>query len=175
MGPTVRALAQENCPYRGVLYGGLMLTEDGPKVLEFNCRLGDPETQVILPRLTTDLVKILLSVADGTLSKTSMEWDAETCVGVVMASGGYPSSYATGIPISGLAQAEARGLVFHAGTRQEREEGSPIVTDGGRVLTMVGKGPSMEEARAQAYEGVAQIRFDGGFYRRDIAAGIGNR
>ncbi|MDA0988633.1 MAG: phosphoribosylamine--glycine ligase [Chloroflexi bacterium] len=174
MEPTVRAMALEGCPYKGVLYVGLMLTEDGPKVIEFNSRLGDPETQVILPRLKTDLMEILLAVADGTLNKTSIEWSAEACVGVAMASGGYPGSYATGIPISGLAQAEAHGLVFHAGTSQEQIDGSATLTDGGRVLTVVGKGPSMDEARAQAYEGIAQISFEGGFYRRDIAAGIEN-
>ena len=172
MEPTVKALAQEGCAFNGVLYGGLMLTEDGPKVIEFNCRMGDPETQVIMPRLKTDLVEILLSIANGTLNKTSIKWSTEACVGVAMASGGYPGSYATGLPISGLAEAEARGLVFHAGTRQEEEERSKIVTDGGRVLTVVGKGSSMNEARAQAYEGIAQIRLEGGFYRRDIAAGI---
>ena len=175
MGPTVRALAQANCPYRGVLYGGLMLTEDGPRVIEFNCRLGDPETQVILPRLKTDLVEILLAVANGMLSKTSIEWSEDACVGVAMASGGYPGTYETGVPISGLAEAGARGLVFHAGTRQEKEEGSSIVTDGGRVLTVVGKGSSIDGARAQAYESITQIHFEGGFYRRDIAAGIQNR
>ena len=172
MEPTVKALAQEGCAFNGVLYGGLMLTEDGPKVIEFNCRMGDPETQVIMPRLKTDLVEILLSIARGTLNKTSIKWSTEACVGVAMASGGYPGSYATGLPISGLAEAEARGLVFHAGTRQEEEKRSKIVTDGGRVLTVVGKGSSMNEARAQAYEGIAQIRLEGGFYRRDIAAGI---
>ena len=151
-----------------------MLTKDGPKVLEFNCRLGDPETQVILPRLRTDLVEILLSVADGMLNKTLIEWSAETCVGVAMASSGYPGSYSTGVPILGLVEAEASGLVFHAGTIQEKEEGSEIVSNGGRVLTVVGKGSSMDEARAQAYEGMAHIRFEGGFYRRDIAAGIEN-
>ena len=174
MVPTVRALAQTGCHYRGVLYGGLMVTADGPKVLEFNCRLGDPETQVILPRLTTDLVEMLLAVADGTLSRTPIEWSRDACVGVVMAPGGYPGRYATGVPISGLAEAETHGLVFHAGTRQEKEEGSAVVTDGGRVLTMVGRGPGIGEAKARAYEGVAQIHLDGGFYRKDIAAGIEN-
>ena len=175
MEPTVRALSQEGCPYKGVLYGGLMLTEDGPQVIEFNSRLGDPEAQVILPRLKTDLVEILLAVADGTLNKTSIEWSAEACVGVAMASRGYPGRYATGVPISGLAEAEAHGLVFHAGTSQEQVDGSATLTDGGRVLTVVGKGSNMDEARARAYEGIAQISFDGGFYRHDIAAGVENR
>ena len=117
-------------------------------------------------------MEILLAVADGTLNKTPITWDTEACVGVAMASGGYPGSYTTGVPITGLTKAEAHGLVFHAGTRQEQVEGSATLTDGGRVLTMVGKGPNMNEAKERAYEGIAQISFEGGFYRRDIAAGI---
>jgi phosphoribosylamine--glycine ligase len=175
MEPTVRAMAQEGCPYSGVLYGGLILTNEGPKVIEFNSRLGDPETQVILPRLKTDLVEILLAVADGKLNKTSITWGTEACVGVAMASGGYPGSYETGFPISGLAQAEAPRLVFHAGTRHEKGKESATLTDGGRVLTVVGKGFNMKEARKQAYEGIARIHFEGGFYRSDIAVGIDNR
>ena len=175
MEPTVRTLAREGCPYRGVLCGGLMLTEDGPKVLEFNCRLGDPETQVILPRLTTDLVEILLAVADGTLGKTPIEWSTDACVGVVMAPEGYPGAHATGIAVSGLVQAEAHGLVFHAGTRQEVGNGPVVVTTGGRTLTMVGTGPTIDEARARAYWGVGQLHLEGGFYRKDIAMGIWSR
>jgi phosphoribosylamine--glycine ligase len=178
MVPTVRALAQAGCAFKGVLYGGLMVTADGPKVLEFNCRLGDPETQVILPRLKTDLVDILLAVAEGTLNQTQIEWSTDACVGVVMAPGGYPSGYAIGIPILGLTRAENHGLVFHAGTRQEKDKkdkGSAVVTDGGRVLTVVGRGPGIGEARARAYEGVSRIHLEDGFYRRDIAAGIENR
>ncbi|MDP6494468.1 MAG: phosphoribosylamine--glycine ligase, partial [Dehalococcoidia bacterium] len=169
MEPTVRALAQEGCPFRGVLYGGLMLTEDGPKVIEFNCRLGDPETQVILPRLKEDLVEIIVSVVNGMLNKTSIAWSDEACVGVVMVPGGYPGSYATGMAISGLDEANTKGLVLHAGTRQE---GLVTITDGGRTLTVVGKGRNLEEARSQAYEGISHIQLEGGFFRRDIAAGI---
>ncbi|MBF8267284.1 MAG: phosphoribosylamine--glycine ligase [Dehalococcoidia bacterium] len=172
MRPTVRALAQQGCPFKGILYGGIMLTENGPQVVEFNCRLGDPETQVILPRLSSDLVEILLAVTEGRLNKTPIEWSAEACVGVVMASGGYPGSYETGFPIAGLPQAERRGLVFHGGTRVAREGAPGVLSDGGRVLTVVGKGQSLRQARAQAYEGVAQVHFEGGFYRKDIAAGI---
>jgi phosphoribosylamine--glycine ligase len=119
--------------------------------------------------LTTDLVEILLAVVEGRLSKTSIEWSTEACVGVVMASGGYPGEYSTGFPISGLAQAEKSVLVFQAGTRREKEEGPVAVTDGGRVLTVVGRAQSMDEARAEAYKGVALVSFVGGFYRRDIA------
>jgi phosphoribosylamine--glycine ligase len=175
MEPTVRAMAQEGCPYKGVLYGGLMLTSYGPQVIEFNCRLGDPETQVILPRLRTDLVEILMAVANRTLNKTSIAWDTETCVGVTMASGGYPGSYATGIPISGLSQAESHSLVFHGGTRHKHGEGSVPLTDGGRVLTVIGKGHNIEKARERAYEGIALIHFQDKFYRSDIATGIENR
>ena len=175
MRPTVRALAQEGCPFKGVLYGGIMVTEDGPRVVEFNCRLGDPETQVILPRLSSDLLQILLAVVEGRLDKTPIEWSHEACVGVVMASGGYPGSYETGFPIAGLAQAQSRGLVFHGGTRVAGGGAPAVVSDGGRVLTVVGKGRSLRQARARAYEGIAQVHFEGGFYRKDIAAGIENR
>ena len=172
MRPIVNALAQTGSPYKGVLYGGLMCTENGPKVIEFNCRMGDPETQVILPRLTTDLVKIMLSVTNGTLNETPIEWSSEACVGVVMASEGYPGDYTTGISISGLAQASDNGLVFHAGTKQVHEDISDTITNGGRVLTVVGRGPKIDTARTQAYESIARIQIDGGFYRRDIAAVI---
>ena len=172
MRPTVRALAQEGCPFKGVLYGGLMVTRDGPKVVEFNCRLGDPETQVVLPRLSSDIAEIFLAVVEGKLNKTPIKWNDEACVGVVIASGGYPGSYETGLPISGISDGERHGLVFHAGTRVAGTRAPFAVSDGGRVLTVVGKGGSLEEARSQAYEGVSHIQFEGGFYRRDIAASI---
>ncbi|MBI2856034.1 MAG: phosphoribosylamine--glycine ligase [Chloroflexi bacterium] len=171
MVPVVRALASGGHPYRGVLYGGLMLTEDGPKVIEFNCRLGDPETQVILPRLSSDLLEVLMAVVEGRISETSIEWSDDACVGVVMASGGYPGYYEIGFPISGLDQAEERALVFHAGTRP-LEGGDGVVTEGGRILTVVGTGANLEQARQRAYEGIAQVRFEGGFYRNDIATGV---
>ena len=120
-------------------------------------------------------MEILLAVTGSTLSKTPISWSSDACVGVVIAPRGYPGPHAAGTPISGLTQAETHGLVFHAGTRKENNEESEVVTTGGRVLTMVGKGPSLDEAKAQAYEGIAQIHFEGGFHRRDIADGLENR
>ncbi len=172
MEPVARALAMEGCPYRGVLYGGLILTDDGPKIIEFNCRLGDPEAQALLPRLSSDLAKILVAVVDGRLSETTIEWSSDACVGVAVASGGYPAGYETGFPISGLSQAGETAQVFHAATRLA-DDGAGAVTSGGRVLTVVGKGSSLAEARERAYNSVENISFAGGFYRRDIAAGTG--
>ncbi|MCL4534316.1 MAG: phosphoribosylamine--glycine ligase [Bacteroidetes bacterium] len=164
--PAVRAMAAEGIIYRGVLYAGLMLTHEGPKVLEFNARFGDPETQVILPRLDNDLVALALACIDGTLHKETLRWHEGACCGVVLASGGYPGSYRTGFPILGLDALDADGLVFHAGTRLE--EGR-AVTAGGRVLTVAAKGRTMEEARARAYDNAARVCFEGVHYRRDIA------
>ena len=147
-----------------------MLTEDGPKVIEFNCRLGDPEAQVLLPRLRTDLAEIVLAVLDGKLSETPIEWHSDACVGVVVASGGYPAAYDTGFPIAGLSEAASYGEVFHAGTRVAAGGGAGATTAGGRVLTIVGMGGSLAEARQRAYKGAAQVSFEGGYYRRDIAA-----
>ena len=169
MLPVARALAWEDCPFSGVLYGGLMLTEDGPKVIEFNCRLGDPEAQVMLPRLRTDLAEVVLAVLDGKLSETPIEWSDEACAGVVVASGGYPGAYVTGYSISGLSEAAEFGEVFHAGTRHA-PGGAGAVTAGGRVLTMVGTGGNLADARERAYGGAARVSFEGGFYRTDIAA-----
>ena len=169
MLPVARALASEDCPFSGILYGGLMLTEDGPKVIEFNCRLGDPEAQVLLPRLKTDLAEVVLAVLDGKLSETPIEWGDEACAGVVVASGGYPGSYVTGHSIAGLSEAAEFGEVFHAGTR-DAPGGSGAVTTGGRVLTVVGTGGSLADARERAYGGAARVSFEGGFYRTDIAA-----
>ena len=172
MEPTARALVQEGCPYRGVLYGGLILTDDGPKVIEFNCRLGDPETQVIIPRLSSELVEIIVATLEGKLSETAIEWTSDACVGVAMASGGYPATYETGFAISGISQAQESALVFHAGTRPA-DDGIGAVTSGGRVLTVVGSGASWEEASKRAYSSIKNISFAGGFYRRDIAARTG--
>ncbi|MFH1085101.1 MAG: phosphoribosylamine--glycine ligase, partial [Chloroflexota bacterium] len=166
MRPTVRALAAEGCPYRGVLYGGLMLTEDGLKSLEFNCRLGDPETQVVLPRLETDLVEIVLATLEGRLDRLTIRWRDEACVGVVLASPGYPGDYPKGLPIEGLDCVGRDALVFHAGTRIENGR---VVTDGGRVLTVAALGRDMASARQTAYEGVARIGFQGAQHRKDIA------
>jgi len=166
--PAVRAMAEEGMLYKGVLYAGLVVTPDGAKVLEFNARFGDPETQVILPRLNTDLVDILLAVVDNRLSEASVEWSNDACVGIVMASGGYPGSYGTGFTIQGLDKLDKEILVFHAGTKQG--ENSQMHTDGGRVLTITATGKTMAEARAKAYQNLPRIHFDSCFYRKDIAA-----
>ena len=170
MEPVLRALRDCGAPYKGVLYAGLMLTETGPKVLEFNCRLGDPEAQVILPLLKTDLLEVALACIDGGLDRTPVEWDDGACAGVVLASEGYPGSYPKGIPIHGLEDVDEDALVFHAGTRRAGPEQDPVTfTDGGRVLTVVGRGRTLAQARDRAYDNVTRIRFDGAHYRRDIA------
>lgn len=166
--PAVKALAEEAMPYKGVLYAGLMLTSDGPKVLEFNARFGDPETQAILPRLKTDLVDILLAVVNGQLDRTLIQWSNEACVGVVMASAGYPGSYRSGFPIEGLDKLDKEILVFHAGTKLGEDR--RIYTDGGRVLTVTATGRSMAEARDKVYGNLPRIHFEGCHYRKDIAA-----
>ena len=165
--PVVEALAQEGHPYQGALYAGLMLTESGPKVLEFNCRLGDPEAQVVLPRLASDFLDVLTAVADGTLDWCPVEWTGPVCTGVVLASEGYPQAYRTGHPVSGLGNIDSDAWVFHAGTRQI---GAEVVTAGGRVLMVVGQGNSLEEAREHAYRNVERVHFSGAYYRRDIGA-----
>ena len=170
MLPVARAMAWEDSPFSGILYGGLMLTEDGPKVIEFNCRMGDPEAQVLLARLRTDLASIVLATLDGKLSETPIEWGDEACVGVVVASGGYPGSYVTGLPVAGLSEAASFGEVFHAGIRAADGSVAEAVTSGGRVLTVVGSGGSLAEARERAYGGAAKVSFEGAFYRTDIAA-----
>ena len=164
---TLDALAQEGHPYQGMLYAGLMLTESGPKVLEFNCRLGDPEAQVVLPRLTSDFLDVLAAVADGTLDWRPVEWSGPVCAGVVLASGGYPQEYGTGYPVAGLDSLDPDAWVFHAGTRQD---GPDVVTAGGRVLMVVGQGATLDEARAHAYRNVERVSFSGVYYRRDIGA-----
>jgi phosphoribosylamine--glycine ligase len=166
--PTVRAMAQEGAVYKGVLYAGLMVNSEGVRVLEFNVRFGDPETQAMIPRLETDLVDIMLAVNDGTLDGRGIEWSDDAYVGVVVASGGYPGKYETGLPITGLDDLDEDILVFHAGTA--RKEG--IVTSGGRVLTVVGRGATVEEARNRAYVNVPRVRFEGCHYRTDIAAAV---
>jgi len=166
--PAVKGMQNEGIPYKGVLYAGLMITAEGPKVLEFNARFGDPETQVILPRLKSDLLDIFWAITDNKLCEMSIEWSSDPCVGIVMASGGYPGSYQTGIPIQGLKNLEKDIVVFHAGTRQE--ENQQIVTDGGRVLTVTATGRTMAEARQKVYNNVPNIYFEGCQYRTDIAA-----
>jgi len=168
MEPTVKALRQENRPYKGVLYGGLMITNDGPKVLEFNVRFGDPETQVVLPRMKADLLDILVAVVDNKLEQVKVQWSEEACVGVVMASAGYPGSYQTGFPISGLNDVDRDVMVFHAGTKEGSAPGEAM-TSGGRVLTVVATGKDLNEAREKVYNNINRIRFEGCQYRRDIA------
>ena len=165
--PTVKAMAKEGLPYKGVLYAGLMIVEGEPVVLEFNARFGDPETQVVLPLLKTDLVDILVAVVQGNLDRVKIEWSSETCVGVVMASGGYPGSYKTGFPIQGIDSVDKDVLVFHAGTKLGND--GIIYTDGGRVLTVVGVGQDMAEAREKVYRSIPNIYFEGCHYRKDIA------
>ncbi len=168
--PAVAGMATEGRPLHGVLYPGLMLTPDGPKVIEFNARFGDPETQVVLPTTVGDLGEWAFAVANGTLAETPQPVQEGAAVGVAMASGGYPGSYETGIPITGIEDAEADPdvLVFHAGTK--RNDAGELVTAGGRVLTVVGQGASLQEARDRAYAAVAKIDFDGKMLRSDIAA-----
>lgn len=186
--PTVAALEAEGRPYRGVLYAGLMITGDGPKVLEFNCRLGDPEAQVVLPLLRSDLAEVALAVVEGRLDRQRVEWDAGACCGVVLASEGYPGSYETGYPIEGLDSLEDGVLVFHGGTKMgpdprrkdpwanlkkellmARPPRATLLTAGGRVLTVAARGATMAEARDRVYRNVERIQFQGSHFRRDIA------
>jgi len=167
--PTVKGLQSERREYRGVLYAGLVLTEEGPKVLEFNARFGDPETQVVLPRLKTDLVDILNAVIDGSLHKINIEWEDNAAVCVVVASGGYPGKYQKGKVISGLERLEnMKGIiVFHAGTKFQDGK---IITSGGRVLGITSWDNTISKAKEKAYEGVEKIYFEDMYYRKDIAA-----
>ncbi|MGE5226172.1 MAG: phosphoribosylamine--glycine ligase [Planctomycetaceae bacterium] len=168
--PAVEAMAEIGSPYRGVLFAGLMLTADGPKVLEYNCRFGDPETQVLMPRLDTDPAALFAACADGDLAAATTAWREDAAVAVVMASGGYPGAYATGVPIEGVEEAAAlEGVtVFHAGTARGAD--GRLLTAGGRVLAVTGTGDDLAAARERAYAGVDLIRFDGAYARRDIAA-----
>jgi phosphoribosylamine--glycine ligase len=167
MKPTLAAMAADGMPYSGTLYGGFMLPESGPEILEYNVRFGDPETQVILPRLRSDLAQVLLAAAEGRLASTQVEWSDETCVCVVMASGGYPGPYEKGKPIAGIEAAEADGrvMVFHAGTALR--DGA-LVSDGGRVLGVTALGNGYRDALDRCYEAVRKIEFEGMYYRRDI-------
>ena len=171
--PVVKALIAEDAYYRGVLYLGLMLTSTGPKVLEFNCRFGDPEAQVTLPRLKTDLLEVMLATARGKLSGLDIQWEQRAAVGVVIASGGYPGSYQTGYEITGIDGMNELDdlIVFQAGTRRS-DDGLTTLTDGGRVLTVTATGSSHQEARRSVYENIDKIRFRDSFYRRDIGAGL---
>ncbi len=165
--PVIAELARRGRPFRGALYPGMMLTPCGPRVVEFNCRSGDPETQVLMPRLTTDLLEICLAVTRGALADISIGWSDRPAVGVVLASGGYPGDYQTGLPISGLDTLDTDVVAFHAGTRLSGD--GRALTAGGRVLTVVAAGSTIAEARARAYENATRIRFDGVTFRTDIA------
>ena len=170
--PTVKAMQAEGRPFKGVLYFGLMLTADGPKVLEYNCRFGDPETQVILPRLKSDLVTIFEACIDGTLAELEEQggivWDDGACVCVVLASGGYPVSYKKGFPIEGLhaLDDDEDFIIFHAGTK--RAEDGQIVTSGGRVLGVTCRGEDLDDAIRKVYSRIDEVTFEGAFYRHDI-------
>ncbi|MBF1703630.1 MAG: phosphoribosylamine--glycine ligase [Selenomonas sp.] len=165
--PTIAAMAKEGRTYRGCLYLGLMVTADGPKVVEFNARFGDPETQVVLPLLDSDLVAIMCACADGTLADVPIRWKDGAAVCVVLASGGYPGHYEKGQEIHGLADAEAMGaLVFHAGTAMKDGK---LVTNGGRVLGVVGRGADISSAVDAAYAAATKISFKDAYYRKDIA------
>ncbi len=165
--PVAKALVAENSSYSGILYAGLMITGSGPGVIEFNCRFGDPETQILMPKLGTDLFDICLAVAEGRLAQQEVKWLDSAHAFVVMTSDGYPGSYETGVPITGVEEAAEHGLVIHAGTA--RDESGSLVTSGGRVLGVAGSGDSVRDARDSAYAGVEQITFEGARYRRDIA------
>ncbi|MFD0619655.1 phosphoribosylamine--glycine ligase [Paenibacillus sp. GCM10027629] len=165
--PTAKAMVAEGRPFRGVLFAGLMITPDGkPKTVEFNARFGDPETQVVLPRLKTDLVDIFLAAVNGTLHELEIKWSEEAAVCVILASGGYPASYPKGLPVKGLDEVQ-EALVFHAGTATN-EQGQ-FVTNGGRVFGVVGLGATIAEARAKAYADADRIQFEGKQNRSDIA------
>ena len=166
--PTLRALAERGAPYTGILYPGLKLSSKGPKVLEFNARFGDPETQVYMRLLKTDLLDILEASTDGTLAGMSIEWSPGFAVNIVLASGGYPDAYKKGFPITGVEDAEkVQGVVvFHAGTLYDKE----LKTSGGRVLGVSAVGDTLQRALASAYKAVELIQFKGKYFRRDIGA-----
>lgn len=166
--PTVDGMNRNGTPYKGVLYAGIMVTAGGPRVLEFNVRFGDPETQPILMRLKSDLLEVMLAVCDGTLDQVTLEWDPRPAVCVVMASGGYPDDYEKGKEITGLKEAEELDdvIVFHAGTK---EQDGNIITNGGRVLGVTALGETIADAKTKAYQAVDIIGFEGAYCRRDIA------
>jgi phosphoribosylamine--glycine ligase len=170
MRPVLRGLLKEGVTFSGLLYPGLMITSDGLRVLEFNCRFGDPETQAILPRMKSDLLSLVEATIDGKIDNCVIEWDERAAVTIVLASAGYPGRYETGKPISGLEEAAKLQdvQIFHAGTRRANGE---IVTAGGRVLAVTALGSTMESARTRAYKAVSVIHFEGCHYRRDIALG----
>jgi phosphoribosylamine--glycine ligase len=165
--PSIEGMALEGHPYRGLLYAGLMLTSTGPKLLEYNCRFGDPETQAVLPLIKSDLLELLMASADGTLDTATLEVHDKAAVCVVMASGGYPGTYEKGHPILGLDWPfEPDTIIFHAGTRREKND---TLTAGGRVLGITAMADSIPEAIKKAYAAVGKITFNQAYYRKDIA------
>jgi len=167
--PIIDGLVREGIEYRGVLYAGMMLTAAGPKVLEFNCRFGDPETQVLMMRLRTDVAEVMLAVAEGRLDRIDLQWDPRPAMCVIASSKGYPGAYPTGLEITGIENADALPdvKVFHGGTKRD---GSKILTDGGRVLGVTALGNTLAEAQKLAYRAMEMIHFEGIHYRRDIGA-----
>lgn len=164
--PTINAMNNEGRTFKGCLYFGLMITPKGPKVIEYNCRFGDPETQVVLPRLKTDIVDIFEAIDNETLSDLDVEWSDDACACVIMASGGYPKSYPKGIEITGLSNGQLDGVtVYHAGTKLQDNK---LVTSGGRVLGVTALGDALENALKKSYDAVEKIHFEGAHYRRDI-------
>lgn len=164
--PTINAMNAEGRTFKGCLYFGLMITPKGPKVIEYNCRFGDPETQVVLPRLKTDIMDIFEAINNETLSELDIQWDDRACTCVIMASGGYPKSYPKGIEINGLTDGQLDGVVvYHAGTKLD---GDKLVTAGGRVLGVTALGDTLEDALAKSYAGVDAIKFEGAHFRHDI-------
>lgn len=164
--PTINAMNQEGRTFKGCLYFGLMITPKGPKVIEYNCRFGDPETQVVLPRLKTDIIDIFEAINNETLSELDIEWSEKACACVIMASGGYPKSYKKGVEITGLTSGQLDGVtVYHAGTKIENDK---LVTSGGRVLGVTALGDSLADALKKSYEAVENIHFDNAHYRNDI-------
>ncbi len=163
--PTLKGIQAEKMDFRGILFIGLMITKDGAKVLEYNVRFGDPETQVVLPRMKSDLCQVFTHMLNRNLGKLKLEWRDETVVCVVLASGGYPGSYEKGIPIHGLDEIPEDVMIFHAGTEYKKDE---LVTAGGRVLGITAMGKDVEEARSKAYAAVDRIQFQGKTYRKDI-------
>jgi phosphoribosylamine---glycine ligase len=169
LDPFIDGIQRDNIAFRGLLFPGLMLTKEGPRVLEFNCRFGDPETQVLIPRLKSDIVDLLEATITGTLSRATAEWDLRAALCVVMASAGYPGSYQIGKAIVGLEAVEKLPeiMVFHAGTRLSENR---VLTSGGRVLGVTSLGATLGAAKRRAYDAVEQIEFDGNYFRRDIGS-----
>ncbi len=166
--PAIEGMAEQDAVFRGILYAGIMLTADGPRVVEFNCRFGDPETQVVLPRMKDDLLLIIMEALGAGLQRKAIRFSDDAAVCVVAASGGYPGEYRSGLPIAGIEEAERAGaLVFHAGTKARE---SDVLTAGGRVLNVVGTGTDLREAADHAYAAIEKISFEGAHYRRDIGA-----